>query len=382
MSFAVSAPLPLEAARSASPARPGRMLQLDGIRGLAVLSVLAWHWLPYPYLRYCPLGVIAVRVFFALSGFLITGILLRLRREHEKFGGSWWRPVKHFYVRRTLRIFPLYYAVLILLLIGGIPAVREHAPWYLLYASNFLGVRPGAPGGSTAHFWSLAVEEQFYIVWPWVILFTPRRAIPWVIGVMLAVSPLFRFTIYNVTQNYPATLLPVGCLDSLGMGALLGYAREEWRQREGSFERLAAWSGCLGAPILAAGIALYCAGHLDVGWIAVMDFGVALTAAWLIAGAARGFSGPVGWCLEFPPLIFIGTISYCVYVIHPFVHNLTPRALEWMSIDGLRARWMLAIDLGLTIAVASASWFFFESRLIRLGKTFAPDRVRDRGDER
>src|SRR5215207_9994800 len=110
MSVAVATRLPLEAAGfAAPPPQSGRMLQLDGIRGLAVAGVMAWHWLPqYQYLRYCPLGMICVRVFFVLSGFLITGILLRARRQNEEMGLPWHAPVKHFYIRRTLRIFPLY----------------------------------------------------------------------------------------------------------------------------------------------------------------------------------------------------------------------------------------------------------------------------------
>jgi peptidoglycan/LPS O-acetylase OafA/YrhL len=221
MSFAISTPLPLEAI-SGSRAPHGRMLQLDGLRGLAVLGVLAWHWIPW-YLAYCPLGVISVRVFFTLSGFLITGILLRARRDNEREQGPWWAPVRHFYIRRVMRIFPLYYAVLAIILIGGVPAAREHFAWHMLYLSNVLQAKMNDIGGSTGHFWSLSVEEQFYLVWPWLVLFMPRKAIPWAIGVMLAAGPIFRFAVYYATSdasfdhgNYTAASnLPIACLDSL-----------------------------------------------------------------------------------------------------------------------------------------------------------------------
>ena len=112
MTVAVLSRLPLGATERSAlpPPQPQRMLQLDGLRGLAVLGVMAWHWLPqypYPFLRYCPLGWICVRIFFTLSGFLITGILLRARRQNEETGGNWWGPVRHFYTRRVFRIFPI-----------------------------------------------------------------------------------------------------------------------------------------------------------------------------------------------------------------------------------------------------------------------------------
>jgi peptidoglycan/LPS O-acetylase OafA/YrhL len=390
MSFAVSSSLPLEAtACSSSNAPPGRMLQLDGIRGAAILSVLAWHWLPYPYLRYCPLGVIAVRVFFVLSGFLITGILLRSRQqieaaEVEGAAGTaapqraWWSPLRQFYIRRTLRIFPLYYLVLAIILIGGVPAAREHCAWFLTYLSNFLGATQTGTGGSTAHFWSLAVEEQFYIVWPWVVLFARRKIIPWTIGAMLLVGPIWRFTTYAWTDgNYAAAAtLPIGCLDSLGVGALLAWLADACRARPRLCERVALAMLCAGVPIFALGIYFYCQDNLHIGWVVLTDLGVALIAGWLIWRASRGIKGPLGWCLEFPPLIFLGTVSYCIYVVHPFIHNITPRMFQMIGLGVPRVRWHLSIDFAATMAIATASWFLFEKRLIRLGRTLAPDAKR------
>jgi peptidoglycan/LPS O-acetylase OafA/YrhL len=355
------------------------MLQLDGIRGLAVAGVLAWHWLPqYEYLRYAPLGVISVRVFFVLSGFLITGILLKARQQNEELGGHWWAPVRHFLIRRTFRIFPLYYAVLLIAIVGGIPAARDNAGWHAAYLTNWLIAFTKRGEGSTGHFWSLAVEEQFYLVWPWVILFASRRAIPWVIGTMLFVGPVYRFLAYKLSHgNYElASGLPIGCLDSLGAGALLAWAGVAWKARPHRIAALERTSLMAGLPLLVLGFALYIQDNLGIGFVTVLDLGVAITMIWVLARASVGFNGPVGRLLQFQPLIWLGTVSYCVYIIHPFIHNLTPRVMDMLHVPELRLRYHLLISTGVTLAVASLSWVFFERPLVRLGRALTPEPTR------
>lgn len=374
MSVAVLSRLPLEAVDQAAPsAPPPRMLQLDGIRGLAVAGVLAWHWLPtYEYLRYSPLGWICVRVFFTLSGFLITGILLRARRDQEAVGGAWWGPVRHFYLRRVVRIFPIYYLVLVVVAVAGVQSARENLAWHAFYLSNVVSAARWA-GGSTSHFWSLAVEEQFYLIWPWVILFLSRRTFPWILGGMLLSAPVYRLIVFALTRKFePAAVLPFGCLDSLGAGALLAWVTTEWPERR---EALARWCLRIGVPLLVLGHALYVNDNEGLGWLVVMDSGVALTTAWLLSRASTGFGGPVGRFLRWGPLIWLGTISYCVYIIHPFVHNVTTYAFEQWGWAEPRLRYKLVMDTALTLVVATASWTCFERPLIRLGRMLAPDRA-------
>jgi peptidoglycan/LPS O-acetylase OafA/YrhL len=374
MSVAVLSRLPLEVADHAAPAPPdsGRMLQLDGLRGLAVLGVMAWHFLPpYPYLRYAPVGWICVRIFFTLSGFLITGILLRARRQNEEFQGTWWGPVRHFYIRRVMRIFPIYYAVLLVVVLGGVPSARESAAWHALYLSNFVSAASWGGGGSTAHFWSLAVEEQFYLVWPWLIFFVPRRGILWVIMAMFLTGPVYRLVTFLMTENHAAaTVIPFGCFDSLAAGALLAWVSEEWKGRREALARV-----CLvvGLPLFVLALALYNANNVGLAWMVVMDMGVGLTTAWVLSRASVGFGGVVGRTLQWSPLLWLGTISYCVYVIHPFIHNLTPHVWERLQWPGLRLRYLVLINTALTLGLATLSWLYFEKPLIRLGRTWAPD---------
>jgi peptidoglycan/LPS O-acetylase OafA/YrhL len=157
--------------------------RLDGVRGIAILLVLVYHLTLYggmapngPFLDRLwrtwtlPLGL-GVDLFFVLSGFLITGILLDTKDGPDYF--------RNFYARRFLRIFPLYYATLAATFLL-IPAVRLDAVWYWTYLINYRFADVGWPRVAyLGHFWTLAVEEQFYLVWPALVFFVPRRVLPW-----------------------------------------------------------------------------------------------------------------------------------------------------------------------------------------------------------
>src|SRR6266849_732607 len=156
--------------------------QLDGIRTLAVSAVFLQHFVGFQnlpgILGVIPWGQLGVKLFFVLSGFLITGVLLRSRDAVEQAGVSNWFAARQFYVRRFLRIFPLYYFVIAICVLLNIPPVREILVWLLTYTLNIYASLRGQWGNLdlyVAHFWSLAVEEQFYIVWPWFLLFAPRK---------------------------------------------------------------------------------------------------------------------------------------------------------------------------------------------------------------
>jgi peptidoglycan/LPS O-acetylase OafA/YrhL len=352
------------------------MVQLDGIRGLAVLGVLAWHWLT-PWLRYCPVGIISVRVFFVLSGFLITGILLRSRRQREEMGLSWREPLRHFYIRRMLRIFPLYYLIVVMAIAGGISSARDGWYWHVFYLSNFAQAFDPNAGGSTGHFWSLSVEEQFYMVWPWLALFMPRRSIPWMAVAMVVIGPVYRGVVLTTTHNYSAAAqFPFACLDSLGAGALLAWGREESRFHPDLRSKLTTLCGYVGVPLFALAMLAYNLDNVGTPYVILIDLGVAMAAAWLISRASRGIGGPVGRFLEFPPLVYMGTISYCVYLIHPFIHNLSGVFFRKTHVPAPGNLVHILLDLAVTVMVATASWYLFERRLVRLGRTLTPDPVK------
>jgi hypothetical protein len=143
-----------------------------------------------------PVGAAGVKLFFVLSGFLITGILLTYRDQAEAGSVTKSAAVWRFYGRRFLRIFPVYYFVLLATAAAGFPTVRETFWWHALYLTNFYIAITGDWPGYLSPFWTLAVEEQFYVMWPWVVLFAPRRMLTGICFGMILIAPLFRLAGY------------------------------------------------------------------------------------------------------------------------------------------------------------------------------------------
>lgn len=151
--------------------KPQHARQLDSVRAFAAIAVILHHEGPFPRMPFFrDLGNDGVARFFVLSGFLITGILLRARDDAERGGVGVAAVLRAFYARRSLRIFPLYYLVLFALVAFGVANIRQSAAWHALYLSNVLSARNGHYV-FPLHFWSLSVEEQFYFGWAPVALF-------------------------------------------------------------------------------------------------------------------------------------------------------------------------------------------------------------------
>jgi peptidoglycan/LPS O-acetylase OafA/YrhL len=363
---------------STTPLR--HMAQLDGLRALAAGMVVCYHFWG-PARQYVHFGGIGVRVFFVLSGFLITGILLRSRLRLDSGRTAAGITLRRFYIRRVLRIFPLYYVALAIAWYGKVSGAREGMVWHAAYLSNvhfFLvnAVRPGQWGGHVGHFWSLAVEEQFYLLWPWIILFAPRRWLPGVALGLAAVGPIFRFVVFGITGNDITTVLLPGCIDSLALGAYLAmtvlpeFASHPLVRPIGP---AVLWGGLL---LLGASQA---AEQTDGFWmfrIVSFDLAVALTGVWLVARAAEGMRGPAGKFLELAPLRYLGTISYGVYVYHMMLPELVPRVVRRLGYPDLLAPLVdqtlpfLIFYGAASIAVAAVSWHLFEGPINRLKARF------------
>jgi peptidoglycan/LPS O-acetylase OafA/YrhL len=364
-----------------SPTTPLRhMAQLDGIRALAAGMVVCYHFWG-PARQYVHLGGIGVRVFFVLSGFLITGILLRSRARLDSGQTAAGVALRRFYIRRVLRIFPLYYFALAIAWYARVSGAREGMVWHATYLSNvhfFLtnAVHPGHWGGRVAHLWSLAVEEQFYLLWPWVILFAPRRWLPGIALGMAAVGPVFRYVVFSITGNDITSMLPLGCVDSLALGAYLAMTVLPEYKSHPLVRPIGAavlWSGLL---LLGASQA---AEQTDGFWafrIVSFDLAVALAGVWLVARAAEGMGGLAGKVLELSPLRYLGTISYGIYVYHLMLPELLPRVARRLGYPDLFAP---LVDQSLpflifygaaSIAVAAVSWHLFEGPINRLKARF------------
>lgn len=372
------------------------MTQLDGLRAIAVMLVLCEHFLPNTD-KYLTAGNLGVKLFFVLSGFLITGILLNCRQfmadGRQGFGFTF----RRFYIRRALRIFPLYYAVLAAAWALNYLDAREHFAWYALYGTNFF-VAKTLTFPSFAHFWTLAVEEQFYLLWPAVILLTPRKwLLPMVIAVVLS-GPGYREIGYLLGWSHGQTwlrmyLVPIACLDSLGIGALLAVCMD----RNAPHRRLGRWVSRAGFWIGVPGTILVfvfhyymfqrtqlfaralAAAHLskpmveaDLGWAwaVTLDFLISLGCAWAVARAAAGFRGVAGYVLSWRPIVAVGAVSYGIYVLHPLVQL---NAINWFvlhhrPIPRVFQRFVMLTIL--SIAAAMVSWYLLEKPLNNLKRKF------------
>lgn len=345
--------------------RGGHRPQLDALRCFAVLGVLVTHfWQPGPYpgiLQHVDLGFLGVRLFFVLSGFLITGILLDARDHAVRAGLSQWQVLGRFYGRRVLRIFPLYYLIVLGGLLVGVPRAREAWPWLLTYTSNFYQALEQQSVGYYGHFWTLAVEEQFYLVWPWLVLFAPRRSLALIMIAAVAMAPVYRDVVFGLLGTRGWDTLPFGSLDTLGVGALLAIAFRDASAPEelhARLQRLVLPIG-LGSYALLNALALSDGG---VRWlVALHEISYALICCWLIAGAYRGFCGLPGRLLEARPVVYLGRISYGIYAYHmqmPWLLQRVFAKLGWAFPGHGPARLLLAGAV--TVLVAMASWQLVE----------------------
>lgn len=342
-----------------------RLRQLDGLRALSVAAVAWSHWRAYWFPEsWVPWGEFGVETFFVISGFLITGILLGNRSDVA-------RPfiLKQFYIRRILRIFPLFYAVILVALALQANSLPETWGWHAGYLSNIYFYLHGWHG-QLSHFWSLAVEEQFYIFWPLLMLYLPGRLLmPAILATMIG-APFYALdmnALHPSLGGITASILMPSCMSALGTGALMALAL-----RNGIAMRpFKQWLLCLGLLGMAAWYGSGCPAFARPFDRLAED----CVLGWLVFSVAEGFGGLAGWLLESPPLTYLGKISYGLYVIHNFSVSL------WTGLIALLGNppWLaklynmpvqILIFSAMTIGLASLSWFVLERPLNNLKRKF------------
>jgi len=373
-------------ARIASALR-GTMRSLDGLRGLAIGGVLAAHFLnAWPgrtaldraVVGALGLGWAGVDLFFVLSGLLITGILV------DALGGrGWWTS---FLARRALRIFPLYWLALALFGLVG-PAAGLIDPWtfgrwgwwYWSYLGNWaFAAQQVIP--PLSHFWSLGVEEQFYLGWPAVVWLARGRRLGQVALGLVLLGPVARAVIVYGSGWPPGSAFRVtpGRMDELALGALLAVLLRSSAGRAGLLRawRPAALAGALGFVALGLGNdgfdmhrpALEIWSHTLLG----LGFGG------LVAGVVctEGTASALQRLLSLRPLQALGRYSYGIYVIHYFVHLA---ALRWLraseagaALLASRAGYVVyaAAGAAVTCSLAALSWHLVEQRFLALKRFF------------
>jgi peptidoglycan/LPS O-acetylase OafA/YrhL len=350
------------------------MPQLDGLRALAVLAVLAFHWIPgIGTLFGASLGELGVDLFFVLSGFLITGILLDARAVNP---GENLHVLRQFYLRRFLRIFPLYYATFVLLALLDIPPFRDAFGWHLLYLQNFYQWVHGR-GMWGSHLWTLAVEEQFYLLWPFIVLFAPKTHLRFLLALPILVGPVFRHLCWtNGSAGDPTILLP-GAVDTLALGGTLALAMRSLPPR--SVSRLACSGLLLGGLFLGLS-------HLfeNLALNAVRHTAWGLVFTWLIWRSAIGIPGLPGRLLESRPATYLGSpmASMCstdfparsgsgfsTRPLSPGYRIFDRLGLPHNLMDSFAVN--LAWHVIFTFTVAILSWHLFEAPINRLKRFFS-----------
>lgn len=358
----------------------GYVPELDTFRTIAILLVMCAHWLA-PGARINRLqqwGNFGVYLFFVLSGFLITRILMRCREDTERGEVTVGYSIRQFYARRFLRIFPLYYFVLFVATVLNAPGVRAGLPWHAAYLSNVYFMKRGAFGGPASLFWTLAVEEQFYLLWPFAILLLPLRAIfPFVAGTFVVGTMLHAWAL--MTHSFGLALMTPAVVNFLAAGSLVAVC-ESTIPAVARITRAHLLRAFLLLGAALAGIALVVAllpifAHKVEFEKVILQTAASVLFACMIARTAEGVSGPLGAALRFRPMVFLGKISYGLYVYHQFIQF----GLVWVKprlaplVGEKTAAWLttsFAARFGVTVAVASLSWFLLEKPLNDLKRHF------------
>jgi len=324
---------------------------LDALRACAVLAVAWCHWAPNHQYG-IPFGF-GVDLFFVLSGYLITSILLDIRHARDRGHG-----LAIFYARRALRIFPAYYMTMAVAAIFGVTIVRDTWKWDVTYLSNVLTFLQSRWPDAISHWWSLAVEEQFYLLWPCIIVFAPRRLLLPLLAVAIASAPIFRG--WLAARGHPVeftNLLIPGSLDCLGAGSLLAFAGSA--PRPVTIARARLW--IFASLILGATATIVVWRDVIALEVTAQTFATALFVE-MISRAAAGLKGSAATVLLAEPVVYLGRISYGFYLIHNFAPSILRTACVPFGISVLEIppAVRLLLMFGISTGLASLSWHFME----------------------
>jgi len=388
---ATAAPVPGSAGLSSD--LRGHLPVLDGIRGLAVLMVLIFHfvgqmqptnWVERAIVGVTKHGLLGVDLFFVLSGFLITGLLYEAHnRPHY---------LRNFYMRRLLRIFPLYYGVLALVFLvaplipllqgATLDSLLDRQAWAWLYGINiYLAGHEEWSFSYLNHFWSLAVEEHFYLFWPFVVLLLARRPRA-LIAVSLAISlGAMSARVIGILLGlswWTTVVLTPFKLDGLALGAFLAVmARQpgglDWLVR--ALPRIATMIGGLVVVTFVWTVLVSRQGLDVVGSIRAALLQI-LLACVLVGVLIAPKQSMVSRVFRSRLMVFLGTYSYGLYVYHHFIsYYLTSNRTElelaqWLGSHALAVALQATLGILISVALAYLSYELFEKRFLSLKRRF------------
>ena len=343
-----------------APRLGARIPSLDGLRAVSILLVVIGHAIspqqtPELYKLFGHLGNYGVRIFFLISGFLITTLLLK---EAQKTGRI---SLKNFYIRRSLRIFPAF------LLYAGVIAVLSAVGWVVLYPGDLLHALTYTMNYHMKrswylnHLWSLSVEEQFYLLWPAVMLLSGTRRALRICGWVILAVPLIRCVMaFGFDASYTALMRHFQAIaDALATGCLLA-GSYNWLSSQANYVRLCgkAWFPLLGGGILGfAGalflihpLAFYLPGQslANLGGVLLLDHSIRYPGSWW------------GKLMNWRPLGLIGMWSYSIYLWQELFLDHEPTGL------GIPLPWNVILTFGVSIL----SYYFVEQQFLKLKGRF------------
>ena len=344
------------------------------MRGLAILLVIFYH--NFGFVNYFFFGWLGVDLFFVLSGFLITNILITTLSKP--------RYLKNFYIRRTLRIFPLYYLTLVIFLVI-IPLVHPHMEelnyflkyqtWLWLYFQNWLYIiKPPGNNLLLTHLWSLAVEEQFYLIWPFIILLIKKtKGLFYFMLILLCTVIVLRYIIwsYKIENFAYFNLYTFSRIDGICIGSMLALLRNFNKDALQKFTPLIVFT------LASFNFLFYFFNkqtEFTLPFMAIVGYTTfAVLFGLLVNEGVEGKNKVINFIFDNSIFKFFGRISYGLYVFHWPLHLLAlPYLIKWLSIYLHDEKFILIASACLTtlagIIVSAISYRYFESFFLRLKK--------------
>jgi peptidoglycan/LPS O-acetylase OafA/YrhL len=333
--------------------RMNRISALDGLRGIAIALVVAFHLFAFPQ------GWIGVDIFFVLSGYLITTILLNERNETH-----FW---KMFYIRRMTRILPPF---LLLLLIAGATEKIPLSLWpYLIFSGQDIAAATRyalITSCSLTVLWSLAIEEHFYFIWPSLVRIISARKLTVILITIFMAEPFARLIAASFGAGWKVTyFLTPFRLDGIALGSLLALAIKQERTR-------AQIAGLLPYALPAASVLVAFSFPWllnDTHFLFCDSIGyslIAITAALVVASVALDPQSLLARALSIRPLTWLGRISYGMYVYHTFLPHFLMRLASGHGY--VHSRRILAISLVPSLLLSWLSFAFYETPFLEWGK--------------
>ena len=340
--------------------------ELDSVRAIAIFVVIVHHWVsPDNLINRILHGPIGVVTFFVLSGFLTTLVLLKNAQAAKTSEQSKFKIFGTFYLRRALRIYPVYYlTVLFLLAFQSMYSsfdIFKALPYLLTFTTNFYFIKIQNWGGALAHLWSIAVQEQFYLIWPWIFLLVNKK---YYLHFILAAIFVGVASQYILLGSKVYKVLPITSLDSFGLGALLSW------QVYYHYDNLAKFFRTLNY-FTATSFCLYFLSTFFNFNILPLRTIIAILSLWLITYIVflKQNNNNI-WILKSKALMYIGRISYGVYLFHNIIPELTNHYLK-NNVNNLLPSFtkpygtyiIFFENFAIVLLAATLSWYFIEKPL-------------------